>query len=125
MTKKVVTLLISVMFMLIVVSGCGGNDASEIIGKWVPSTASLNGETLQYAELGIDAEQFGFTFEKGGKCTATLAGISDTGTYVFNGTSVDIEMNNKVQKLNFDNGTLTLVLAYDNDTASFSFTKAR
>lgn len=124
MIKKIAALLVGATMVLCSFAGCGGTDNSEIVGQWVPSTVSLNGETVKYSELGVDYDQFGFVFESGGKCTATLAGISGSGSYTFNGTSVDVEVNNDVKKLNYDKGVLTLALDYGNDTTTFTFTKS-
>lgn len=125
MIKKTLAFFISACFLLIIFAGCGEKNNSEIVGEWVPTTASLNGETIQYSELGIDDSQFGFTFFDDGKCTATLAGIEDDGTYVFNDTSVDVEINGESQKLDYDSGVLTLTLNYDDVTTAFTFTKVR
>ncbi len=124
MIKKIAALLMGATMTLCSFAGCGGSDNSEIVGEWVPSTVALNGETVKYSELDIDASQFGFVFEQGGKCDATLAGISGSGSYTFNGTSVDVEVNNEVKKLDYDKGVLTLVLDYGSETTTFTFTKA-
>lgn len=124
MIKKIAALLVGAMMVLCSFAGCGGSDNSEIVGEWVPSTVSLNGETVKYSELDIDVSQFGFVFEPGGKCIATLAGISGSGSYTFNGTSVDVEVNNDIKKLNYDKGVLTLALDYGNDATTFTFTKS-
>lgn len=123
--KKTAFLLLCFLFVLICFSGCEENDSSEILGKWVPATAQINGETIQYSELGVNSNQFEFNFENGGKCKTTLAGVSSEGSYSFNGTSVDVEVNGDIKKLDYDNGTLTLVLNYDSNTTTFTFTKAR
>ncbi len=125
MIKKTAAIILCAFFMIIMFNGCGADKNSEIVGKWVPTTASLNGSTVQYRELGIDEDQFSFTFESDGKCSATLAGIEGEGTYVFNETSVDVVINDETQRLNYDNGNLTLTLNYDNNTTSFTFTKVR
>lgn len=125
MNRKTVALLFSFIIIAMIFTGCSNNNKnSEIAGDWVPTTASFNGETVQYAELGIEQDQFGFTFTEDGKCTATLAGITGKGTYVFNETSVDVVINEKPHKLDYKNGTLVLTLDYDDSPATFTFTKA-
>lgn len=125
MIKKISALLFCVLFSLIILAGCGKSDNSAIAGEWVPTTASFDGETVQYNELGIEEDQFGFTFTSDGKCTATLAGVTGEGTYVFNETSVDVNINDKTQKLDYENNTLTLTLDYGSSIATFTFTKVK
>lgn len=98
---------------------------TEIIGKWVPTTAKTDGETISYSELGIDEDQFGLDFKDSSNCTVTLAGISCDSAYTFNGTSVDLTVNGTAYKLSYDSGVLTMVLNYDNNRIEFSFTKQR
>lgn len=105
--------------------GCGSSDNSQIIGKWVPTTAKTNGETISYSELGISENQFGFNFTDSTNCTVTLAGITSNTTYTFNGTSVDMTVNENPYKLSYESGVLTLVLNYDSDEIEFTFTKQR
>lgn len=125
MIKKTAALLFCALFLIILLTACGDENNSEITGEWIPTTATLDGTTVQYSSLGIDDDQFFFTFSADGKCTASLAGIVGEGTYIFNDTSVDIEINNEVQKLTYENGTLTLTLDYENNPMSLTFTKVR
>lgn len=125
MRKKAVSILICVLSAIIILSGCGANENTEIVGDWVPTTATLNGSTIKYDELGIEQDKFGFTFTDNGKCIATLAGVTDESSYTFNGTSVDIEINGEKYKLNYDNGNLTLSLNYGGENTSFTFTKVK
>lgn len=125
MCKKAVSLLMCVFCAVFMLCGCGENKNSEIVGEWVPTTATLNGSTIKYDELGIEKEKFGFVFADDGKCTATLAGISNESTYTFNGTSVDIQINGEEYKLDYEKGNLTLSLNYGGNYTSFTFTKVR
>ena len=125
MIKKIAGALCCVLIMLVIFTGCGENTNTEIVGKWVPTTATLNGETVKYSELGIDESQFCFVFESNGKCTATLAGISGNGTYTYHNTSVDVEINNDTKKLDYDGSTLTLNLDYDGNSTSIAFIKEK
>jgi hypothetical protein len=112
------------MFLLSVLSGCGSEENSPLVGKWVATSAMINGETIMFSELNTEDREFSFTFEKNGKCTAVLAGISNDGTYTFNKTSVDITYGRKTEKLTYNSGVLTLNFNYNNETTSFMFTKA-
>lgn len=123
--KRCGLILLSALLIVIAFAGCGENKNEEIAGKWTVSTARINGETVQYNELDIADGQFELYFESDGKCRTTLAGITSEGSYTFSGTSVDIDINGEIQKLDYENGTLTLVLDYGSDSASFTFTKAR
>ena len=125
MGKKAVSLLMCVFCAVFMLCGCGENKNSEIVGEWVPTTATLIGSTIKYDELGIEKEKFGFIFADDGKCTATLAGISDESTYTFNGTSVDIQINGEEYKLDYEKGNLTLSLNYGGNYTSFTFTKVK
>ena len=125
MIKKIAGALCCVLIMLVIFTGCGENTNTEIVGKWVPTTATLNGETVKYSELGIDESQFCFVFESNGKCTATLAGISGEGTYIYHDTSIDVNINNDTKKLDYDGSTLTLNLDYDGNSTSIAFIKEK
>lgn len=126
MTVKKIAVLLTAAFILITFfAGCGENADSEIVGKWTPSTVTLNGEKITYKTLNLKDDEFEFNFTNDGKCNATLAGINRSGTYTFNGTSVDVNFGNETQKLNYHNGNLTLTLNYDNNTTMFTFIKER
>lgn len=103
--------------------GCSENKNSEIVGRWVPTTATINGTTVKYDELGIKENTFCFDFSNNEKCIATIAGVTDESPYTFNGTSVDIELNGEEYKLDYESGTLTLSLSYGGDYTSFTFAK--
>ena len=118
-------LVLCVFVFASIFCGCGSNGNTEIIGKWVPTTAKTDGETISYSELGIDEDQFGLDFKDSSNCTVTLAGISSDSAYTFNGTSVDLTVNGTAYKLSYDSGVLTMVLNYDNNRIEFSFTKQR
>lgn len=109
---------------VLMLSACGDNKNAEIAGKWVPATATINGETIQFSELNSDEKSFEFVFEENGSCQITIAGTTNNGTYTFNSTSVDIEYGGKQEKLIYADGMLTLNLNYNNETTSFMFTRA-
>ena len=118
-------LALSLAFRILILSGCGDNaQNSAIVGKWVPATATINGETVQFSELNTDSDSFGFVFESNGSCEITIAGTKNSGSYTFNETSVDIEYGGKNEKLRYSEGMLTLNFNYNNETTSFVFTKA-
>ncbi len=123
--KKTVLLLFCALSAFTVFSGCGSNENSEIVGEWVPASAVINGESVQYSELEVDQNDFALRFESDGKCTVTLAGITNEGSYTFSDTAVDIKANENEYKLDYENGTLTLALDYSNNAASFTFTKSK
>lgn len=125
MKVRVMCLVLCVFVFASIFCGCGNNGNTEIIGKWVPTTAKTDGETISYSELGIDEDQFGLDFKDSSNCTVTLAGISCDSAYTFNGTSVDLTVNGTAYKLSYDSGVLTMVLNYDNNRIEFSFTKQR
>ena len=91
-------------------------------GKWVPVSAVIDGETVQYSELELKDGYFEFNFKGNGNCTATLAGIEYKGSYVFSGTSVDATLNGNSEKLSYEATRQTLTYSYDN-TTSFTFIK--
>lgn len=112
-----------IMLTLLFASGCGENKNSEIVGEWVPATANINGETIKFSELNTDSNNFGFVFEENGSCEVTIAGTKNSGSYVFNDTSVDIEYGGKTERLAYTDGMLTLYFNYNNESTSFMFTK--
>lgn len=119
-TSLVFLLLFAVIFLL---SGCGDKSENEVLkGKWVPISAVINGETVQYSELDLKNGYFEFNFKGNGSCTATLAGIEYKGSYVFSGTSVDATLNGNSEKLSYESARQTLTYSYDN-TTSFTFMK--
>ncbi len=124
MIKKFVAILMCSLCILAVFVGCGNNKNAEIVGEWLPTTATINGETIKYSELGIEENHFSLTFTQDGKCTAILAGITSESDFTFNGTSVDIELNGTQHKLEYNAGTLKWTLNYGEDNTSFTFAKA-
>ena len=105
--------------------GCSDDKNSEIAGEWIPVTATLNGETVQYSELGLEDNQFGLAFNSNGTCTTTLAGISSDGTYTFNETSIDIVINEDHHKLIYEHGIISFSLNYASNSMSLTFTKVK
>ena len=63
MKVRVMCLVLCVFVFASIFCGCGSNGNTEIIGKWVPTTAKTDGETISYSELGIDEDQFGLDFK--------------------------------------------------------------
>lgn len=123
MIKKIAAFLILFSAAMLLFAGCSTNENSAITGKWEATSASINGETVQFSVLETEGKDFCFEFKSDGTCIATLAGISNNGTYVFNKTSVDIEYGGKTEKLLYDDGVLTLNFYYNNETTSFMFTR--
>lgn len=125
MIKKFAVIMFCVSMILLISAGCGTDKNSEIIGDWVPSTATINGTTVNYSQLGIDEDQFYLSFSSNDTCTVTLTGISHNCTYKFNDTSIDIIINNEEQKLGYEAGIIIYSLDYDNNPMQISFTKKR
>ncbi len=123
MGKNAVSILICVVSLLFMLFGCSDNKNLEIVGEWVPTTATIDGSTVKYEELGIEKDEFGFVFKENGTCSATIAGITEEADYTFNGTSVDIEINGQSHKLSYDNGNLTLSLDYSEGYTTVTFAK--
>ncbi len=124
MIKKLAVLLMCSLCILAVFVGCGDDKNAEIVGEWLPTTATINGETVKYSELGIKENHFSLTFTQDGKCTAVLAGISSESKYTFNDSSVDIELNGEPHKLEYSYGTLKWTLNYGGEATSFTFAKS-
>lgn len=116
-------ILIALFTALFTLAGCGENKNSAIVGEWIPATATINGETVQFSELNADVDSFGFVFKDNGSCEITIAGTKNNGTYTFNETSVDIDYGGKSEKLLYSDGMLTMNFNYNNETTSFMFTK--
>ena len=125
MIKKTLALFCSIICIFTVFVGCGNDKNAEIVGEWVPVTATLNGTTVQYSELGLEGNQFGLIFYNNGTCISTLAGISNEGTYTFNETSIDLIVNEDHHKLNYEKGTITFSLDYFSNSMSLTFTKVK
>lgn len=116
-------LLLSVAILLFTLSGCGDNKKNEdITGKWIPTSAVLNGESVKYSELGLKDGYFQFEFSENGTCSATIAGIDYDGTYTFSETSVVATLNGNDERLVYEKVQGTLTYNYDH-TTSFTFIK--
>mgnify|MGYP007005514562 FL=1 len=121
--KRTLPVFLSLFAVIFLFSGCGDKSENEVLkGKWVPVSAVINGETVQYSELELKDGYFEFNFKGNGSCTATLAGIEYKGSYVFSGTSVDATLNGNSEKLSYETARQTLTYSYDN-TTSFTFIK--
>ena len=121
--KRTSLVFLSLFAVIFLLSGCGDKSENEVLkGKWVPISAVINGETVQYSELDLKNGYFEFNFKRNGSCTATLAGIEYKGSYVFSGTSVDATLNGNSEKLSYESARQTLTYSYDN-TTSFTFMK--
>lgn len=121
--KRTSLVFLSLFAVIFLLSGCGDKSENEVLkGKWVPISAVINGETVQYSELDLKSGYFEFNFKGNGSCTATLAGIEYKGSYVFSGTSVDATLNGNSEKLSYESARQTLTYSYDN-TTSFTFMK--
>ena len=57
----ILTALFTALFTL---AGCGENKNSAIVGEWIPATATINGETVQFSELNADIDNFGFALRE-------------------------------------------------------------
>lgn len=125
MTKKVAIILSCFFTFSLFLIGCGNNTNNEIIGEWVPSTATINGTNVHYSSLGLDDDQFYLTFDSNGTCTVILTGITYNCTYTFNDTSIDIIINNEEHKLGYEAGIITYSLDYENNPMQICFTKKR
>ena len=124
MKKSVCAVLMIALFAaMLTLAGCGENKNSEIVGEWIPATATINGETVQFGDLDVESDKFGFVFKENGSCEITIAGTKNNGTYTFNETSVDIDYGGKSEKLLYSDGMLTMNFNYNNETTSFMCTK--
>ncbi len=118
-------LALCLVFGLLILSGCGEDSKNaEIAGEWIPTAATINGETVKFNELETDSDKFGLVFHSDGSCEITIAGTKNNGTFTFNETTVDVEYGGKQEKLTYSDGMLTLNFNYNNEITSFSFTKA-
>lgn len=121
--KRPLPVVLSLFAVILLLCGCGDKSENEALkGKWVPVSAVINGESVQYSELELEDGYFEFNFKGDGSCTATLAGIDYSGKYVFSGTSVDATLNGNNEKLSYEATRQTLTYSYDN-TTSFTFIK--
>lgn len=117
-------LIVIIASAAVIFCGCGGNEKNKAIaGEWIPTTATINGETVNFSDLNTEADKFGFVFETNGNCEITIAGTKNNGKYTFNDTSVDIDYGGKTERLLYSDGMLTLNFNYNNETTSFMFTK--
>ena len=114
---------ICTLFAVLMLSGCGENKNTQLVGEWTPATVSINGETIKYTELELEEKEFKLIFDANGNCHLTLAGVTHETTYTFNDTSVDIELNGESHKLTYENSTLTFTFDYGTEVTTFTFKK--
>lgn len=125
MAKKIAIILSCAFTFILIFTGCGNKKECEIVGDWVPSTATVNGTSVHYSSLGLEDDQFHLSFDSNGKCTVILTGITYNCTYIFNDTSIDITINNEKQKLGYESGIITYNLDYENNPMQICFTRKR
>lgn len=115
---------ICMLFAVLMLFGCSESKNAQLVGTWTPATVSINGETIKYNELELEENEFSLIFDASGNCKVTLAGITHNTKYVFNDTSVDIQLNGETKKLAYENSSLTLTLDYGTDVTAFTFKKS-
>ena len=50
--KRTLPVFLSLFAVIFLLSGCGDKSENEVLkGKWVPVSAVIDGETVQYSEL--------------------------------------------------------------------------
>ena len=118
-------LILSLVVLVFSLSGCGNDEENnDIAGKWIPTSAVLNGESVKYSELGLEEGYFQFEFFANGNCTATLAGIDYDGTYTCNETSVIATLGGVEERLVYEKTQGALTYYFDH-TTSFTFAKEK
>ena len=121
--KKLLLVAMAILTFMFAFCGCDDNKNEEITGKWIPTTAVINGETVPYSSLELDKDSFEIEFFKDGKCTITSFGVTEKGSYIFNDTSVDVTINNSSQKLDYATGTISYTLNYHENPMSVNFVR--
>ena len=93
--------LLSVCIMLsgILLINCANKKNDILVGDWSPTTVEIQGKTMKNSDLGVNNSLFDLYFTKDGRCSVTIGGIETDGIYFLNKSSVDIELNDKNQKL--------------------------
>lgn len=94
-----------------------------LVGDWSPTTVEIQGKTMKYSDLGVNNSLFDLYFTQDGRCSVTIGGIENNGIYFLNKSSVDIELNDKNQKLCFQKRTLTMSLNYGNADTLITFVR--
>lgn len=121
--RRIIILTITALLTMLALYGCSDDKNAEIIGKWTPTTAVINGTTVQYSSLELDNDSFELCFLEDGKCSITSVGITEEGTYVFNDTSIDVTLKTSSLKLDYSNSTITLTLNNETNPMSISFVR--
>jgi hypothetical protein len=68
--KRTSLVFLSLFAVIFLLSGCGDKSENEVLkGKWVPISAVINGETVQYSELDLKNGYFEFNFKGNGSCS--------------------------------------------------------
>ena len=92
-----------------VFAACGGN---AVIGKWKPDRVETEGMSVTFEEftkmigVQLDVE---FEFMSDGKVVATIMNESTEGTYMVDGSKVELALDGETQTLELKNKTLTFI----------------
>lgn len=116
-------LLVCSMLSGILLINCANKKNDILVGDWSPTTVEIQGKIMKYSDLGVNNSLFDLYFTKDGRCSVTIGGIETDGIYFLNKSSVDIELNDKNQKLCFQRRTLTMSLNYGNADALITFVR--
>lgn len=119
--------LFSICSMLagIMLLNCANKKNDILVGDWSPTVVEIHGTKMKYSDLGINNSLFDLYFTKDGRCSVTIGGIETDGIYFLNRTAVDIELNDKNEKLWFQSGTLTMSLDYGNSDTLITFVRTK
>ncbi|MGI6498395.1 MAG: lipocalin family protein [Oscillospiraceae bacterium] len=126
---KPVALVMSILLMMgMVLTGCGGNNADPIVGKWKLTNMEVGGATIdvqtfieEYAQ-GEDASQMDISFEmkEDGVFTGLVAGEAAEGTWKKEADGYTLTVDGQDQSATVKDGKLV----FEEDGMKMIFTKA-
>lgn len=113
--------LLLVVVLAFSLAACGGSDSNDLTGTtWALSGGSQEGVTVDKATLeSILGGEMTYSFEKDGKATMALAGVSVEGTWSQDGDTVTMEAQGQSFTLTIDGDKLLM----DQSGVTVEFTK--
>lgn len=105
--KKIVSLLMIACILSVCLISCGSKSDDELLGTW--------NFTAPAEDADISALDMSFTFEKDGKATISLAGVSVPATYKIDGDKLSVTPDVESSET-LDNAKLEAKYSIEGDT---------
>ena len=105
--RRMTSALVLVLVLSLVLVSCNGGGAS-IAGTWKLESIAQDGEKIDFASLGMDADYMVFVFDDKDKAEVSIGDEKESGTYSVNGNTVTVTIQGEGVDLKLDGGKLTM-----------------